>query len=88
MDMNADHDLVRGTHVAEVMSREPIVLHTDDSVEYAGVVLLREGISGAPVVDDRDTLVGVFSHSDVLARFPAPPMRRGHRSYIVAPDPE
>lgn len=75
--MNADHDLVRRTHVAEVMSREPIVLHEHDSVEHAGVVLLREGISGAPVIDDRDTLVGVFSQSDVLSRFAAPRDRRG-----------
>lgn len=67
----------RRTHVAEVMSRDSIVLHEQDSVEYAGMVLLREGISGAPVIDDDGALVGVFSHTDVLARFAAPRQRRG-----------
>ena len=40
-------------------------------------MLLREGVSAAPVVDDDGTVVGVFSHSDVLARFAAPRQRRG-----------
>jgi CBS domain-containing protein len=39
--------------------------------------LLRHGISGAPVTIDDGTLVGVFSQTDVLARFAAPRQRRG-----------
>lgn len=75
--MTATTGLVRRTRVSEVMTARPIVLGEDDSVQFAGIVLLREGISGVPVADHHGDLVGVFSHSDVLARFAAPRQRRG-----------
>ena len=59
----------RQAHVADVMTPAPVTLTEQQSVHHAGIVLLREGISAAPVVDDHGTVVGVFSHSDVLARF-------------------
>ena len=75
--MKATSGHVRRTRIAEIMSSKPIVLGEYDSVDLAGIVLLREGISAAPVVDHHGVLVGVFSHSDVLARFAAPRQRRG-----------
>lgn len=63
--------------VAAVMTPDPTRLHEDDSIRLGGVTLLRHGISGAPVVTSDGTLVGVFSHTDVLARFAAPRLRRG-----------
>ena len=65
------------TRVAAVMTPDPIMLYEDDSIHLGGATLLRHGISGAPVVTSDDRLVGVFSHSDVLARFAAPRLRRG-----------
>jgi CBS domain-containing protein len=59
------------------MTSDPIMLFEDDSIHLGGVTLLRHGISGAPVMTSDDTLVGVFSQSDVLARFAAPRLRRG-----------
>jgi CBS domain-containing protein len=59
------------------MTRNPITLREDDSVRLGGLTLLRHGISGAPVTIDDGTLVGVFSQTDVLARFAAPRQRRG-----------
>ena len=65
------------THVTAVMTPDPIMLCEDDSIYLGGVTLLRHGISGAPVMTSDDRLIGVFSHSDVLARFAAPRARRG-----------
>jgi CBS domain-containing protein len=59
------------------MTPDPIMLYEDDSIHLGGITLLRHGISGAPVMTSDDTLVGVFSQSDVLARFAAPRQRRG-----------
>jgi CBS domain-containing protein len=59
------------------MTRDPITLREDDSIRLGGLTLLRHGISGASVVTDNGDLIGVFSHSDVLARFAAPRQRRG-----------
>lgn len=67
----------RRAHVAEIMTRDPISLAEGESVHFAGFVLLREGISAAPVIDRDGALVGVFSHSDVLAKFAAGRQRRG-----------
>jgi CBS domain-containing protein len=67
----------RQAHLTDIMSAAPVTLTEQDSVRFAGVVLLREGISAAPVLDRAGSLVGVFSHSDVLARFASPRHRRG-----------
>jgi CBS domain-containing protein len=75
MDTTTGH--VGSARVADVMTTEPVTLDEDDSVHVGGAVLLREGISGAPVIDRDGGLAGVFSHSDVLARFAAPRQRRG-----------
>lgn len=64
-------------HVTDIMTASPVTLTERDTVRFAGVVLLREGISAAPVLDRDGALVGVFSHSDVLARFASPRHRRG-----------
>ncbi len=74
MDARAD---AHRMHVADAMTTDPVTLREDHSVQHAGVILLREGISGAPVLDHHGVLIGVFSHADVLARFAAPRERRG-----------
>jgi CBS domain-containing protein len=63
--------------VAQIMTRDPVVLREDDSVRLGGLTLLHHGISAAPVVDYDDLLVGVFSQTDILAKFAAPRERRG-----------
>ena len=70
-------DKQRRTRVAQIMTRHPVLLREHDTVELGGLTLLHHGVSAAPVVDEDDRLVGVFSHSDVLARFAAPRDRRG-----------
>lgn len=67
----------RRARVADVRTSEPITLAEGDSVHLAGIILLREGISAAPVVDRDGTVAGVFSHSDALAKFAAGRQRRG-----------
>ena len=68
---------IRRTRVAQIMTRDPIVLREDDSVRLGGLTLLHHGISAAPVVNHDDMLIGVFSQTDVLAKFAAPRQRRG-----------
>ena len=75
--MEAIPEPMRRTRVAEVMTPDPIVLKEQNSVRLGGLTLLRQGISAAPVTALDGRLVGVFSHSDVLARFAAPRTRRG-----------
>jgi CBS domain-containing protein len=55
-----------GTRVADVMTTSPVVVSEDDSI--AGVADLLAGfeITGLPVVDDKDRLVGVISQTDLV----------------------
>lgn len=70
-------DARQRTRVAQIMTRQPVTLREHDPVDLGGLTLLHHGVSAAPVVDEDDRLVGVFSHSDVLAKFAAPRHRRG-----------
>lgn len=52
--------------VDDYMARDLITLRPEDDIHHAVKVLLEERISGAPVVDPNDNLVGVLSKKDCL----------------------
>lgn len=52
--------------VHEVMSRSVVTVRDDDTVRFAGAILLKHRIASAPVVDADGHLVGVVSESDLL----------------------
>lgn len=52
--------------VADAMTRDPIVLRSDDALVDAARVLDEAHISGAPVVNAQGILVGVLSGTDLL----------------------
>jgi CBS domain-containing protein len=53
--------------VADVMTMDPITIHAAAPVEEAVELLTAYRITGLPVVDERERLVGVVSQSDLLA---------------------
>lgn len=50
----------------DLMTIEPIVVAANASIEEAQRLMLEFTVSGLPVVDDSDTLVGVISQTDLL----------------------
>lgn len=52
--------------VADVMTREVLVLHAETSLRDAVAYLANQHVSGAPVVDIRGHLTGAISSSDLL----------------------
>ena len=52
--------------VADAMTRDPIVVRSDDPLADAARILDELHISGAPVVDSDGILVGVLSRTDLL----------------------
>lgn len=56
------------TTVADIMSRDPIVVHPDTSLNDAIKILAEHRISGMPVVDQDGKLVGVISETDLMWR--------------------
>ena len=56
--------------VADVMTMDPITVRNDAPIEEATELLTRYRITGLPVVDANERLVGVISQSDLLALQP------------------
>jgi CBS domain-containing protein len=52
--------------VAEVMSRDPILVHPQTPLKEAIQILAEKRISGLPVVDDAGKLVGIISETDLM----------------------
>jgi len=55
-------------HVRDLMTRELVCASTGDSLRDVARQLDEYEISGLPVVDDQDRLVGVISRTDLLRR--------------------
>lgn len=52
--------------VEEVMSRDPIVVRAETPLKEAIQILAERRISGLPVVDGSDQLVGIISETDLM----------------------
>lgn len=56
------------SHVRDVMTEKPACVESGDSLRDLARMLDENEISGAPVVDDQERLVGVVSRTDLLRR--------------------
>lgn len=54
------------TTVAEVMSRDPITVKPETPLKDAIQILAERRISGLPVVDEQEKLIGVISETDLM----------------------
>ena len=52
--------------IKTIMSENPVTVPEDYTVEETAEVLLRNKISGAPVVDQKGNIVGVITQSDIF----------------------
>jgi acetoin utilization protein AcuB len=63
------HELINlknKTKVSEIMTRNPITVAPDYTVEETAEILLNNKISGAPVVDQKGELVGMITQTNIL----------------------
>lgn len=51
---------------ADVMTRDVVTVHPNDSLKRAARIMLERGVSGLPVVDTRGHVVGVVSEGDLI----------------------
>lgn len=58
--------MIRSITVGALMSTDPIVVSADAPLAEAARVLEQYHVHGLPVVDDRGSLVGVVSQTDML----------------------
>ncbi len=69
LDAHEMNYLLSEMKVKEVMTPDPIVIHGDESLEKAALIMLDCKISGIPVTDHSGNLIGVLSETDVLRGF-------------------
>jgi len=52
--------------VKEIMSKNPITIRDEDTVEEAAVVMLRNKVSRLPVMTEKNKLVGIITDTDIF----------------------
>lgn len=69
LDVHELYYLLAEIKVKEIMTKNPITIHPEETVERAAVVMLENKISGLPVVDGHGELVGIVTQSDIFRAF-------------------
>ncbi|MGZ8402334.1 MAG: CBS domain-containing protein [Rhodoplanes sp.] len=63
---------------ADIMATEVVTVTPESTVQEVAEILLKNRISGAPVVDPRGRVVGIVSEGDLLRRAEAAPDTSAH----------
>lgn len=53
----------------DIMTKDPLTVYPDDSVEYAAVIMLENKISGLPVINEERHVVGIITQTDIFKLF-------------------
>jgi len=61
----AEIERVKRAHELVIRRENVVTVSPDDTVREADGLMEREGVSGAPVVDDGDTVLGIISGTDI-----------------------
>ncbi|WP_022853445.1 CBS and ACT domain-containing protein [Thermodesulfatator atlanticus] len=66
LDVHELYYLLSEIRVKDVMTPDPITITPDVTVEFAAVVMLENRISGLPVVDEENHVIGIITQTDVF----------------------
>jgi len=69
LDVHELYYLLAEIKVKEIMTKNPLTIHPDETVERAAVIMLEHKVSGLPVLDQKNELVGVITQSDIFRAF-------------------
>jgi acetoin utilization protein AcuB len=58
--------LLSRVKVKEIMSRDIVLVRSEETVEFAAMLMLDNKISSLPVVDDSDDLIGIITQTDIF----------------------
>ena len=68
-DLSYDYQLDDNLSVSDLMTRNPIVVHTYDDLATACARINRHGFGALPVLDKGNHLVGILSKADLVRAF-------------------
>lgn len=68
-EVNELYYLLSELKLKDVMTKDPITVYPDDTVEYAAVLMLENKISGLPVINREGYVVGIITQTDIFKLF-------------------
>jgi acetoin utilization protein AcuB len=68
-DLSHDYQLDDSLTVSDLMTRNPITVHTYDHLRTACELINQHGFGALPVLDKGDHLVGILSKADLVRAF-------------------
>ncbi len=69
MEVHEQYYLLSELKLKDIMTKDPITVFPEDTVEYAAVLMLENKISGLPVVDKNWRVVGIITQTDIFKLF-------------------
>lgn len=69
LDMHELYYLLAEIKVQDIMTRQPVSMRGDDSVEQAALLMVERHFGGIPVVDEAGKVVGIITESDIFKVF-------------------
>ncbi len=69
LDVHELYYLLAELQVKEIMTKDPVTISPEVTVERAAMTMMERRISGMPVLDDTGKLVGMITQSDVFRAF-------------------
>ncbi|MFW5488790.1 MAG: CBS and ACT domain-containing protein [Desulfovibrio sp.] len=69
LDVHELYYLLSEIKVKDIMTRNPVALRLEETVEKAAVVMHEKRLSGLPVVDENDVVCGIITENDIFNVF-------------------
>jgi acetoin utilization protein AcuB len=69
LDVHELYYLLSEIKVKDIMTRNPVALRLEETVEKAAVVMHEKRLSGLPVVDDANVVQGIITEADIFKVF-------------------
>ena len=66
LDMHELYYLLSEIKLADIMTKNPICLSPEDTIEKAAALMMEHNFGGMPVIDGSGKLVGIITDSDVF----------------------
>lgn len=69
LDAHELYYLLSEIKIKDIMTRNPIAMRGDNSVEEAAIIMVEKHFGGIPVVDDENRVIGIITDTDIFKVF-------------------
>ena len=66
LDVHELNDLISTIKIKNLMTKDLLFVRPDETVEFAAILMLENKISSLPVINDKDSLIGIITQTDIF----------------------